>query len=251
MLHFCNTNIYLDLELSNDTAEEVWTTSCPACVNIDDAQGIYEGVNIHLFKADNLRSNKIFLKDKKNVMLNYLELYDFVHSWYYDCVTRKTISDCVNISEWYNFYEQCYIDTYKNTNVYEGVLGYYESLALARLMFPRVFREPYDIDLRSYNCAPEFSWILADYFNNGKKSVWKNCINKIIQENIKSMLYQKANYERFGVPVINLSIDLSLTKTIDEIDFDNPQALFYFSNPFNPDFHTNFIYIRNLLKLIK
>ena len=39
--------------------------------------------------------------------------------------------------------------------------------------------------------------------------------------------------------------------TIDDIDFSNPQSVFYFDNPFDVDFHTNYKYIQYLISRYK
>jgi hypothetical protein len=38
----------------------------------------------------------------------------------------------------------------------------------------------------------------------------------------------------------------SYVMTIDDVDFSNKQAVYYFDNPFELDFHTNYIYIARM-----
>ena len=43
-----------------------------------------------------------------------------------------------------------------------------------------------------------------------------------------------------------LTIKLDVDMTIDDVDFSNKQAVYYFDNPFELDFHTNYIYIARM-----
>ena len=124
MLHFLKSNIYYANELSNDIADEVWTTAFPACVNDFDAKGIYEGVKLHKFSfADDLANNPQFIVDKKHVMFTDREMSSFTLAWYDSCVKRKAISNCVDRVRWLQDLKACYSLFYDKSNVYEGAIG--------------------------------------------------------------------------------------------------------------------------------
>ena len=254
MLHFLKSNIYLTNELSNDITDEVWTTDFPACVNDADAEGIYEGVKLNKFNyLEDLATNPKFILDKKNVMLNRQELNGFVLSWYDSCVKRKAISNCVDRVQWLNDYISCYTFMYKQIkHTYEGALTYYEALASADLMSidMATLRDTTSYGIRNMdklNPQPEVSWMLEDYFKNNKKSVWANYLTEYIRGNIRGIRYKRAIASRArGAMFPELTIQLDVDMTIDDVDFSNKQAVYYFDNPFELDFHTNYIYIARM-----
>lgn len=254
MLSFCNTNLFYTFELSNDFADEVWTTEFPACVNEFDGESIYEGVKVNLFKYKDLINNPSFILDKADVMLTIDEMMDFVFTWYDTCVKRKLISNCITKSEWMLDYINCYKNTYEKSNTYEGALGYYESLALYKINFwctDLGVKIPDLITLDNIEgIIPEISWMLEDYIVNNKSSIWEDYLTEYIRNNIRRINYKKALLERIN-NFIKLDINLNPNLTIADVDLMNPQALFYFDNPFYDDFHTNYIYIDKLLSKLR
>lgn len=253
MLHFLKSNIYLTHELSNDITDEVWTTDFPACVTDADAEGIYEGVKLNKFNYfEDLAANPKFILDKKNIMLNRQELNGFVLSWYDSCVKRKAIGNCVDRVQWLNDYIYCYTFMYKHIKcAYEGALTYYEALASADLMSIDMdtLRDTTSYGVRNMdklNPQPEVSWMLEDYLKNNRKSVWANYLTEYIRSNIRGMRYKRAIARRAPAGFPELTIRLDVDMTIDDVDFSNKQAVYYFDNPFELDFHTNYIYIARM-----
>jgi hypothetical protein len=223
-------------------------------VNDSDAAGIYEGVKLHKFNyCYELKNNAKFLLNKNNVMFNKYELAGFILSWYDSCAKRRAISNCVDIAQWVCDYISCYSRYYDKVDVYEGALGYYEALASADLSSIKTVSfgtTHYVENIDVLNPIPEVSWMLADYLANGKRSVWSNYLTEYIRDNIRGMKYKKAIFDRAEAGLIALHIPLSETMTIDDIDFTDEQAIYYFDNPFELDFHTNYIYISSLLSKV-
>ena len=60
------------------------------------------------------------------------------------------------------------------------------------------------------------------------------------------MRYKRAVARRAPAEFPELTIRLDVDMTIDDIDFSNKQAVYYFDNPFELDFHTNYIYIARM-----
>lgn len=258
MLHFLNRNIYYTFELSNDIADEVWTTDYPACVNDEDGAGIYEGVKLHKFDyiKDVAHNPNIvsWFKDKQNIMFDRREMLVFCLAWYDSCVQRRAISNCVDMSRWMLTYSYCYEYFYEKADVYEGALGYYEALALSDLY--KVLNEGsadsyVGIKMDKLNPIPEVSWMLADYIHNGRKSVWSAYLTEYIRGNIRGMLYKRGIMGRAwaGFPSVDIPLDLEMT--IDDVDLTNEKSVWYFDNPYNLDFHTNYVYIKSLLEVDK
>lgn len=255
MLHFCNTNIYLASELSNDIADEVWTTNYPACVNDSDAQGIYEGVKLHKFDFNELLNNTHFFDNKSNVALTIPKLNYFIFRWLDNCISRKTISNVVDVATWVSCYHACYKKVLVNTDAFEGALGYYESLMLYdfhQYLYLPVSYKPYHSKsgIDKMNLIPEISWMLADYLHNGRKSVWANYLTEYIRGNVRSILYKIGMMKRACDSMVNLTINLHPKITIDDVNFTNPQSVYYFDNPFDNDFHTNYMYINQLISTV-
>ena len=255
MLHFLKSNIYYANELSNDIADEVWTTAFPACVNDADAEGIYEGVKLHKFSfADDFANNPQFIVDKKHVMFTDREMSSFTLAWYDSCVKRKAISNCVDRVRWLQDLKACYSLFYDKSNVYEGAIGYYEALALYDLdsLTMERIRDITSVSIRGMdklNPTPEISWMLADYLYNNRRSVWNKVLTEYIRSNIRGMLYKRAVANRAGVGFPSFNIPLDINMTIDDVDFTNKQAVYYFDNPLDLDFHTNYMYIKRLCKV--
>ena len=63
------------------------------------------------------------------------------------------------------------------------------------------------------------------------------------------MLYKRAVAGRAGVGFPSFNIPLDINMTIDDVDFTNKQAVYYFDNPLDLDFHTNYMYIKRLCKV--
>ena len=255
MLHFLKSNIYYANELSNDIADEVWTTAFPACVNDFDAEGIYEGVKLHKFSfADDFANNPQFIVDKKHVMFTDREMSSFTLAWYDSCVKRKAISNCVDRVQWLQDLKACCSLFYDKSNVYEGAIGYYEALALYDLdsLTMERIRDITSVSIRGMdklNPTPEISWMLADYLYNNRRSVWNKVLTEYIRSNIRGMLYKRAVAGRAGVGFPSFKIPLDINMTIDDVDFTNKQAVYYFDNPLDLDFHTNYVYIKRLCEV--
>ena len=259
MLHFLNKNIYYTYELSNDIADEVWTTEYPACVNDEDGEGIYEGVKLHKFNylKDITQNLDIvaWFKDKQNIMFNKPEMLVFSLAWYDSCVQRHAISNCVDMTQWIVDYDNCYKSFYERADVYEGALGYYEALAVSEL-HKTIFSEGHAGDLcgmkmDKLNPIPEVSWMLADYIHGGRKSVWSIYLTEYIRGNIRGMLYKRGIMGRAWVGFPSVDIPLDLNMTIDDVDLTDTKSVWYFDNPYNLDFHTNYCYIKRLLEVDK
>lgn len=248
MLHFLKSNIYYSYELSNDITDEVWTTEFPACVNDADAEGIYEGVKLHKFDyLKDLKDNPKFLLDKRNIMFDVVSMEGFILSWYDSCAQRRAISNCVDIVQWLQDLRACYTLFYEKSNVYEGALGYYEALAKSLLDSCIPHPEPSYINrFNVLNAAPEVSWMLADYLHNNRRSVWNKYLTEYIRHNIRGMLYKGAIADRAFLHFNKLTLRLDEEMTIDDVDFSDEQAVYYFDNPYELDFHTNYFYIKRL-----
>ena len=254
MLHFGNNNIYYSFELSNDIVDEIWTTDFPACVNDSDADGIYEGVKLHKFDTSDFVVNPDeFFKSHKNIAFTLGEMSAFLLSWYSDCVTSVFISNVVDMQDWIDSYIKCYEDIYCLEDIYEGASGYFDAIAAYRIhaYLHRTQNEPVLIkaNLGKTSFVPEVSWMLADYLHD-KKSLWKDYLTEYIRKNIKDILYKRVAFNRaHRAEQINIPLDSDLT--IDDIDFSNSQSVFYFDNPFDVDFHTNYKYIQYLINRYK
>ena len=252
MLRFCSTNIYYTAELSNDIADEIWTSEYPACVNDEDAAGIYEGTKLHKFDFNkDVVNNPDFFKDKNNVAFSMAEMIQFVLAWYDNCAQRRVISNVVSTPTWMSDYVLCYHRTFRAEHAYEGALGYYESLAKYRFMTDSLRLNQDRVNfVRSFekmNLIPEVSWMLADYLTNKRTSVWASYLTEYIRHNVRDIAYKRIICSRAYSNMCDIRIDLNPNITIDDVDFRNEQAIFYFDNPFSNDFYTNFVYIRNLI----
>ena len=249
MLYFCNSNIYLTNELSNDITSEAHTTDFPACSPEGDATGIYEGVVLHKFNASSIAGKAHeFFKYKQSVAFQKHELKQFVTDWYKDCVTKHRISNCVDIDVWFDDYIECYLRQYKLLeNVIGNALGYFETLALYDLQNTDKTYTGAAFNLSKLNPQPEISWIISDYFKN-KSAKWKTKVTEFINKNIYSMIFHKADIEKLGVKCFNLTLPLDIVSSPEEIDWKHEQALFYLCPPFGSgDFYTNYVYLKRLV----
>ena len=250
MLHFLNSNIYLANELTNDIPGDIWATSYPACVNDYDAPGIYESNTLHKFKYKEFQDNPKWILDKEEVLLGTRELDGFLLSWYDSCAQRRAISNCVDMVEWIRDYRNCYMNLYQATDAYEGALNYYDALALADLNTIDIIGDNnyYYVDMSKLNPIPEVSWMLEDYLKNDRKSVWKNYLTEYIRINIKDMIYRGRIGNRANAGFIPLQIPLDINMTIDDVDFSDERAVWYFDNPYKVDFKTNYAHIAQLCR---
>lgn len=247
MLHFCNTNIYLTNELSNDIADEVWTTQYPACIDSNDGPGIYEGVQTHLIniQKDIIGKEREFFQNKHAVMLPIPELKVFVKNWYEKCKRANQITVNIDINKWFEQYVTCYKNYYTAImNVDESGLGYFETLALYDLLnasgeFTGTF------SFARMNVFPEISWMFADYLSN-RNSQWKHYLTDYIRKNVRLLLYRQT-VSNIISPIIDTKIILDKNISIENIDWSNKNSVFYLCNPLDNDFHTNYMFIRQLV----
>lgn len=241
MLHFCNSNIFYSGELTNDIADEVWTDEVLACKNYD-IDGIYEGVKVHKYTFEELEKDKEFFKNKTNIFMSWSTLRVFVYNWYEHTVG----GDSAECTRWLRLYKDMYVSSLISTNVWVNGMGYFEALALHDLNTPQAVRCTTPLPIPTQ--VPEFSWAVADFYRNGG-SVWEDFINSVIQKNVRSFLYKAGNIHMYDAPLLTTHIpSTALNITIRDIDPKDPKALWYFHNPFGPDFHTNVFYIKEILQ---
>lgn len=253
MLNFYNnandsTNIYINLEVSNDTADDIWISQLTATPSFEEGIGIYEGTKLHRFNfVEDVVPSVSFLRGKKNIAFTQAEFVSFIVSWYKACVRDGYISDSINIYTWIYGYFDSLRELYEKTNVYSGALGYYETLALHDLSQYEVCKQLPFVNFTDITPVPEFSWILYDYVKGIRRELYDNYLTGIIQNNIREMLYKQSYYNRYQkyviTPVTDLKIPLKLDMTIKDIDFNDPKSVYYFCNPYDLDTPTNSLWI--------
>lgn len=254
MLDFCNMQIRLTCELSNDVADEVWTTEVPATKdNPREGYGIYENVKIHLInpKQDIAGHEKEFFNSGKyNLFLRRTEFSLFCMRWFAACIDYGLLSDkdCIRIIEWSSCYKTNFSLYYNDLLKQKDVLGYFDSLAINDLFLedPESGEHSIHWDFSEVSVIPEVSWMLADYLNNGN-TLWKDYLTSYVRNVVRETKF-KLNMLPFAHKFIKLPINLSENIRLDQIDFKDEHAWMYFHNVLNEDFKTNVVFIQRLLE---
>ena len=256
MLSFYDNEVYFDFEIN--VYDEFYATTAPYC-NKKDAANVFP--KLKLFDKIN-KANMVENGEAKRFLFTPAEYRGFIKAWCEHTTVQKmynwdyavfyveyvnTLKDISRIDDECGFYGGW------NSDLENGVFNEIKNSIVANIRVSDMTESPIVINSM---CEPEYSMKIEDALyalKHGISSVYTNEVNELIQYNIRKMLLVKKLYENFSAgedkSIFQADIKLDPTMTIDDIDYSNPNCIFYFYYySFLPGFSTNLLHLKRVLE---
>lgn len=259
MLSFYNTKILYNIELGT-VHNGYWVTELPFCKR-EEVSEVFPNAkvfdSIHYTKLADTNNNQ-----RPNIILLTPEEYRaFVVDWINHSVTNKlynwdansffmeyfnTIKTAAKVGELHGYYGKWLED--------DGAFDTYATDRVINMDVPAAGAvSPIIIDNM---CEPELSLKIEDVLyalKHGDDSLYTAEVNALVRRNVSKLGFSKELYSSMmGTDLIKLDIDLDLEITIDKIDYDNPQAIYYFYYySFLPGIRTNLVHLQRTLEAFR
>ena len=254
MLYFYKHRIYFYLEM-NTLDEFLTTESFPYC-KASDLKNLFP--NITLF--DTIDKATLTEQSGYKFLLTPEEFRGFVEDWVAHCTVNKLYNwdGAVFFIEYINTLKQiAKIDAdYQFDGKWEGDVGLYNEEKINLLEKIDVSKKVASPIIINSQCEPELSMKIEDVLyalKHNTTSLYTNEINNLINYNIRRMGLTKALYENFSAGKDQSifdpnKLDLSQDITIKDIDYSNPNCIFYFYYySFLPGIRTNLVHLKRVL----
>lgn len=255
MLLFYNHKIYFNFEVNQD--DNFYATCLPCCANKDI--GKYFS-NVHIFESYNA-ATLAQEEESRRILLSPQEYRGFIEAWCNNISVRKIYSwdGASFFMEYVNMLKQiAEIDAQNQFDGrWEGDDGLYDNEKINIINNLKVSSiKPSPIIINNL-VEPELSIKIEDAiagYLEGKPSIYTTEINNLIDYNIRRIKLSKSLYDNFSKTnsILKPDIDLSDNIKINNIDYKNPNCIFYFYYySFLPGVKTNLIHLQKVLKVAK
>lgn len=255
MLSFYNHKIYFNFEANHD--DDFYATCLPCCANKDIGKFFSNVTTFETLNASSLAREE----ESRRILLAPQEFRGFIEDWCNNISVKKIYpwDGASFFMEYVNMLKQiAEIDAqHQFDGRWEGDDGLYDTEKINIINNLDVSKiKPSPIIITS-PVEPELSIKVEDAivaYLEGKASIYTEEINSLIDYNVRRIKLSKSLYQNFSKEdsILKPDIDLYDNMKINNIDFKNPNCIFYFYYySFLPGVKTNLVHLQKVLKAAK